>query len=193
MITLNGVTQSAAIQPNGSFASTFATGSFTPANSPQSITFSYAGDGNFNSANGAGALTIVDTALPTITLNGNAIALWSPNHSYYTINVTDLVASAGDSCDASVNLNNVVIAQVSSDEGTAANGDVLIGANCRSVQLRAERDGGGDGRVYTIVFKVKDSSGNVGTAVAYVTVPHDQGHPNAINSGAAYTITAGCP
>ena len=46
-ITLNSVTQSAAIQADGSFSSTFATATLTPANSPQAITYNYAGDGNF--------------------------------------------------------------------------------------------------------------------------------------------------
>src|SRR5207248_7597991 len=75
-ITLNSVTQNAAIQPDGTFSSVFATGTLTPANSPLAITYSYVGDGNFNGVNGAGTLTIVDTTSPTITLNGNSISLW---------------------------------------------------------------------------------------------------------------------
>jgi hypothetical protein len=192
-ITLNAVTQSTAIQPDGSFSANFDTSALTPANSPLSIAFSYAGDGNFNPASGLGALTIVDTGAPTITLNGNQIALWSPNHSYHTVNVSDLVASASDSCDANVNLTGVVIAQVSSDEGNNSSGDILIAGDCKSVQLRAERDGDGDGRIYTITFSVKDAAGHTTTAIAQVTVPHDQGYPNAIDSGPAYTITGSCP
>jgi hypothetical protein len=61
------------------------------------------------------------------------------------------------------------------------------------VQLRAERDGGGDGRVYTITFRVRDTAGNTGFATAQVIVPHDQGHPNAVDSGVAYTVISGCP
>ena len=192
-ITLNGVTQNAAIQANGSFSSSFNTSSLTPANSPLTITYSYAGDGNFNPAGGSGTLTIVDTASPTITLNGNSISLWPPDHSYHTVNVGDLVASANDSCDAAVNLNSVVIAQVSSDEGTASSADIVIAADCKSMQLRADRDGGGDGRVYTITFRVRDVNGNSTSATARVTVPHDEGHPNAIDSGAVYTVSGSCP
>ncbi|HEY5075566.1 MAG TPA: Ig-like domain-containing protein, partial [Pyrinomonadaceae bacterium] len=57
-ITLNSVTQNAAIQPNGSFSSNFSTASLMPANSPYAVTFSYAGDGNFNPASAGSTLTI---------------------------------------------------------------------------------------------------------------------------------------
>ena len=193
-VTLNGVTQNAAIQPDGSFSSAFATGSLTPAGSPFAVTFSYGGDGNFNPAGGASTLAVFDSVPPTITLNGNVISLWPANKQVYTINVTDLVAGASDGCDAGVNLSSVVISQVSSDEGAASGGDIVIAADCRSVQLRAERDGNGDGRVYTITFRVRDAFGNTTTAAARVIVPHDQGQGNnAVDSGPAYTVSSGCP
>jgi hypothetical protein len=192
-ITFDAVTQNAAIQPDGSFSASFATGSLTPANSPLAITYTYGGDNNFNPAGGAGTVTIVDTVLPTITLNGVSISVWPPNHSYHAISVADLVANASDSCDTSVNLNKVVIASVSSDEGDSSSGDIVIAGDCKSVQLRADRDGSGDGRVYTITFRVRDAVGNTTFATAQVQVPHDQGHPNAVNSGAAYTVNSNCP
>jgi hypothetical protein len=44
-----------------------------------------------------------------------------------------------------------------------------------AVSLRAERAGGGDGRVYTITVECQDSSGNGVTAPVTVRVPHDIG------------------
>ena len=41
--------------------------------------------------------------------------------------------------------------------------------------LRAERSGTGDGRVYTITYQVTDFCGNSTVASATVTVPHSQG------------------
>ena len=49
-ITLNGVTQSAAITATGTFSSSFATGELTPVGSPYPISYSYAGDTNFTAA-----------------------------------------------------------------------------------------------------------------------------------------------
>jgi predicted heme/steroid binding protein len=42
-------------------------------------------------------------------------------------------------------------------------------------QLRAERSGGGNGRVYTVTYRATDVSGNSATAQATVTVPHNAG------------------
>ena len=104
-------------------------------------------------------VTVNDATPPVITLNGQTITLWPPNHKYATVNVADLVASASDLCDPSVNINSVQIAQVTSDEPEDSGGDgnttndIVIAANCKSVQLRSERMGGGNGRVYTILSK----------------------------------------
>jgi Bacterial Ig-like domain (group 3) len=143
--------------------------------------------------------TIIDNTLPTITLNGNVITLWSPDHTYASVQVSDLVAGASDNCDAGVNLSSVYISKVTSDEPENGSGDgttyddMLIAADCRSVQLRSERAGNGNGRVYTITFKVTDASGNFSTATAKVTVPSSQNGSAAIDGGPLYTVLSGCP
>jgi HYR domain-containing protein len=142
-------------------------------------------------------VTVKDIDAPVITLNGHTITLWPPDHKYITIQVTDLVASASDLCDPGVNINSVVIAGVTSDEPENGSGDgnttndILIADGCKSVQLRAERMGSGNGRVYTITFKVTDSSGNSTTATAEVTVPSSQNGSPAIDDGPNYTVN-GC-
>src|SRR2546423_2892192 len=47
-------------------------------------------------------VTVKDVGAPVITLNGQTITLWPPNHKYATVKVTDLVASASYTCDTSV-------------------------------------------------------------------------------------------
>ena len=154
-------------------------------------------DATGNSSSCSFTVTVKDIDPPVITLNGQTITLWPPDHKYETIHVTDLVAGASDLCDPSVNLNSVVIASVTSDEpeNSAGDGntlnDIVIGGDCKSVQLRAERIGGGNGRVYTITFKVTDSSGNSTTATAKVTVPKSQNGSPAIDDGPHYTVS-GC-
>lgn len=85
---------------------------------------------------------------------GKTLVLWTPTHQYQTVKVADHVTGASDGCDAGVNLNSVVVSQVTSDEGMSSSGDIIIAADCRSVQLRADRNGNGDGRVYTTTFRV---------------------------------------
>jgi hypothetical protein len=147
----------------------------------------------------ARTVNVVDTTAPVINLNGAAPVLWSPNHNYVTFSVSDFVTSVTDSCNTSLGLSSVVISKVTSDEledgggdGSTLN-DIVIAGNCKSVQLRSERDGGADGRVYTIYFTVTDASGNVGTASAMVTVPVSQSSGPAIDSGPHYTVNGGCP
>jgi hypothetical protein len=142
----------------------------------------------------------VDTIAPVITLSHTTLSLWPPNHKYETYNISDFVSGATDNCNANL-LSSVVIASVTSDElddnpsggdGNTTN-DIVIAANCKSVQLRAERDGDLNGRVYTITFRVTDSAGNIGTATARVLVPHDQGNGGAVDSGPHYTVNGSCP
>jgi hypothetical protein len=140
-----------------------------------------------------------DSGAPTITLIPNVnMTLWPPNHQYESVAVTDFVASASDNCDPSVNVNSVYILKITSDEVENGNGDgntlndIVIAAGCKTAQLRAERDGSANGRVYTITFKVKDSVGNFTTATAQVTVRKNPNSP-AINSGTAYTVNSSCP
>ncbi|MGA9994734.1 MAG: hypothetical protein WBP93_04925 [Pyrinomonadaceae bacterium] len=140
----------------------------------------------------------VDSIAPIINISSQPHSMWPPNHKYETFNVTDFVTSVSDSC-GSIGVSSVVVSKVTSDETENGNGDgnttndIVIASDCKSVQLRSERDGGGDGRVYTIWFKVVDSAGNVGTATAKVTVPANQGGGSAVDSGPHYTVFSNCP
>jgi hypothetical protein len=144
-------------------------------------------------------VTVNDTQAPSITLNGNVITLWPPNHQYETVQVSDLVAGASDNCGTGVGLSSVFISQVTSDEVENGDGDgdtlndIVIAPDCKSVQLRSERSGNANGRVYTITFKVIDASGNMATATAKVTVPKSQNGSAAVDDGPQYTVLGGCP
>ena len=148
------------------------------------------------------AILTVNTSTPVITLSSSTATMWPPNHQYQTFNITDFVESTSSSCDASVDVNDVVIEKVSSDEpeenpggadGNTLN-DIVIAPDCKSVQLRSERDGNLNGRVYTITFKVTDSFGNTATATVKVSVPKNN-NGTAIDNGpaAGYTVNSLCP
>jgi uncharacterized repeat protein (TIGR01451 family) len=158
------------------------------------------GAGNFTTA--TQTVTVIDNTEPVITTNGVIPQMWPPDHTLKTFQVTDFVTSVFDNCGG-VSVSDVVIDGVTSDELDDATGggdgntvnDIQIASNCKSVQLRSERSGNGDGRVYTITFRLRDTHGNVTTAVAYVYVPHDQGFgpETVINSGSHYAVSGGCP
>jgi uncharacterized repeat protein (TIGR01451 family) len=147
-----------------------------------------------NVTTGTQTVTVKDATPPVIVLTANTISLSPPNHTYQTLTLSDLVASASDSCDASVDINDVVISKATSDEAENGSGsgntlqDIVIAPDCKSLQLRREREGAGDGRVYTITLQVKDSGGNVTTAIRKVFVT--QSGP-VVDSGVHYTVN-GC-
>lgn len=142
-------------------------------------------------------VTVFDDDAPTFTFTGTQ-SMWPPNHKYQTFTTANLVASVQDNCDGSIPVSSVVITKVTSDEIENGNGDgntmndIVIAANCKSVQLRSEREGSGNGRVYTIFFSVTDAAGNMGTGTTKVVVPHNPGG-TVVDSGPHYTVTSNCP
>jgi hypothetical protein len=109
-----------------------------------------------------------------------------------------MVESVSDNCSM-LSLGDVVIENVTSDEpdnglndGNTVN-DIVIAPDCRSVQLRAERAGTNDGRVYTITLRVRDSRGNVTRQDFEVSVPVDQSGIAAVKGAAALVVAGGCP
>lgn len=142
-------------------------------------------------------VTVIDNTPPLITLNGQTPSMWPPNHKYSTFTISNFVSSVFDNCGG-VSLGDVVITNATSDETENGNGDgnttndIIIASDCKSVQLRSERDGGGNGRVYTITFRLTDTHGNSTTRTANVVVPHNPGE-TPVNSGVHYSVNSSCP
>ena len=75
-----------------------------------------------------------------------------------------------DNCDTDLLISDVVITKVSSDEpednpgGADGNtvDDILIASDGSAVDLRRERQGSGNGRVYIIHLTIEDAAGNKG-------------------------------
>jgi hypothetical protein len=154
-------------------------------------------DPSGNAASATRAVVVADHTAPQLTVTAGG-SLWPANHKYTSFAVADMVGSASDACDGTVGVGRVVITQVTSDE--AANGkgdgntgdDIVVAADCRSVQLRAERQGGGNGRVYTVTLRVTDASGNAATQSVKVSVPASGNGAPAVDDGPAYTVASSC-
>jgi hypothetical protein len=157
--------------------------------------------GSCGSASQSATLT-VQNGLPVITFTTNSISMWPPNHQYHTFTAADFGASANSNCDGDVT-SSIVIVSVSSDEpddnplgadGATVN-DIVIAADCKSVDLRSERDADLNGRVYTITFRATDAHGNSSTATVTVRIPVNQSGAPAVGDGpgGGQTVNSSCP
>jgi predicted extracellular nuclease len=101
-------------------------------------------------------------------------SLWPANHKYVDITATVVVSDNFD-------LNPVVeLVSVESNEpddglGDGDTADDIVIVDDRTFMLRAERSGTGEGRIYTITYKVTDACGNSTMQSVTVTVPLNQG------------------
>jgi len=147
-----------------------------------------------------GTITDVpDATPPVITLDPNRpMSMWPPNHDYHNFTVSQFILSASDACDPNVDASDVYITKIESDEAEDGGGDgstlndITIAGDCKSFQLRSERSVAGNGRVYTITFKVQDNQGNFTTTTATVSVPVTM-NGTAVGNGPMYTVTSTCP
>ncbi|MFL6332333.1 MAG: beta strand repeat-containing protein [Pyrinomonadaceae bacterium] len=164
---------------------------------PYVLTYNASDDSGNNATPKTRTVIVVDTTGPVITVNSLAPSLWPANHKYVSFNVTDFVTGVSDGCDTTLGISSVVIQKITSDETENGNGDgnttndIVIAPNCKSFQVRAERDGGGNGRVYSVTFAVTDSTGNVGTQTVKIVVQHNPGE-TPIDSGVHYTVNGSC-
>lgn len=139
----------------------------------------------------------IDTAEVTITVQDAAgppecdLAqpskgeLWPPNHKLVPVTITAVTHGSNQAV-------SITILSVTQDEPINGLGDgdtapdaVIQGS---TVLLRAERAGGGNGRVYRITFVATDGSGGTCMGTVAVRVPHNKGKntPPAIDDGQLY-------
>jgi hypothetical protein len=97
----------------------------------------------------------------------------SSNHKLVEVTLTGATDPDGDTVTLSVT-------SVTQDEPTGGAADAAAGATSNQVLLRAERDGGGDGRVYRVAFQASDGRG--GTCGGTVKVGVAKGSGAAVDS-----------
>ena len=155
-----------------------------------------ADDGNGGTCSIDINVNVADETPPVLTAISGPIVLWPPNHKYRTITTAQLVSTVSDNC-ASLSDSDVTITKVTSDEPKDVKGggdgntkNDIDFVDCQTVNLRAERQGGGNGRVYTVYMTVSDGNGNTGEATAQIHVPHDKS-ATAVDDGESYDLTCG--
>lgn len=142
-------------------------------------------------ANGAIVVT-PDNRPPDCTNAAPTVAsLWPPDHSLMPVAIQGITDADGDPV-------GVTITSISQDEPLDAPGSGntcpdAAGVGTATAQLRAERTGNGDGRVYHIGFVARDGRGGECQSQVTVCVPHDQGHGASCgDQGGSFDATGPC-
>jgi PKD domain/Bacterial Ig domain len=118
------------------------------------------------------------------TVTPSETSLWPPNHKLREISLSGATDPDGD-------VVTLTATGVTQDEPVNGLGDgdtapdAALGPASNVVQLRAERSGTGDGRVYRIAFSGSDGRGGTCTGTVFVSVPHNPGSP-AVDSGLVF-------
>jgi outer membrane protein assembly factor BamB len=119
--------------------------------------------------------------------------LWPPNHKFVSETVTGVTAVNGP---VTINITGIHQDEPTLLAGTGS-GDTCPdgkGVGTSTAQVRAERDGTADGRVYHIDFTATDTKSQSCTGTVTVCVPHDQSGPGkvCVDEGPLFDSTA-CP
>jgi hypothetical protein len=119
-------------------------------------------------------LDVCDEIAPTLDVTVSPDTLWPPNHKYVTVVPTIAVSDNFDP-DPSVTLVSVESNEPDNGHGDGNTTDDIVINEDGTIDLRAERSGTGDGRIYTITYRATDACGNSTEVSVTVTVPHNQG------------------
>jgi hypothetical protein len=143
-------------------------------------------------------VTVLDTTAPELEVSGEPVRLWPPNHKYRRVGISGFIDSASDVCDVDVSPADVVLEEVSSDEPENSNGDgntqddIVLVDECRAADLRGERRGGGNGRVYEALLAVSDSSGNTAEVTVEIARVPKSASKDAVADAPAYVVDGPC-
>jgi hypothetical protein len=112
--------------------------------------------------------------------------LWPPNHKVKAVVLAGITDPDGDPV-------TVKVTGITQDEPTdgLGDGDTApdgFGVGTPSPQVRAERSGVGNGRVYQIAFTASDGKGGSCTGAVTLGVPHDQ-NGTPVDDGQRYDST----
>jgi hypothetical protein len=112
--------------------------------------------------------------------------LWLPNHKMHRFTPADCV-TVRDACDGEIpaHFTFATVDEAPDVNGAGKTGEADIEAlGCDGVDVRVERAGGSNARVYTLGWRARDAAGHVVEGTCQAIVPHDQG-------GGGTPVTAG--
>jgi len=122
-------------------------------------------------------IIVQDTTPPEMSVSVSPNVLWPPNHKMVDILAAVTINDIGDP-NPTWTLVSITSNEPEQGPGKKHSPDIMghePGTPDLEFQLRAERLGQKEGRIYTITYQVADSSGNSVLSEAIVIVPYDIG------------------
>jgi hypothetical protein len=124
---------------------------------------------------------------PSCNAKPSLSSLWPPNHKMVDISI--LGVTDPDSDPVTVRIEGITQDEKVNNKGDGNTETDGAGVGTSTAQVRAERSGLGDGRVYVIRFSARDNRGGTCSGAVNVGVPHDQRGTPPVDSGQAYDST----
>jgi hypothetical protein len=152
----------------------------------------------FDSSVCEAVIRIEDRRPPVVETIDEPLWTWPPNHRHQAFEPGMFILSATDACGNPIDAATIAVVSVTSDEpenelGDGSTVDDIMVQCPNTVMLRAERAGGRNGRVYTIVYRISDENGDNVDVEVHVAVPHDtSGRQAVLDEGTGYTYTPDC-
>ncbi|RKH12953.1 hypothetical protein D7X74_22630 [Corallococcus sp. CA047B] len=147
------------------------------------------------------SVTVTNPTAPVAGASKDLVLPFSTGAEYKQVTLADCAQPATDSCGVPLDLqqSGSIVRIVSDEAEDALSGlrllacrDIKLSADRKSAQLRAESGLLGNGRVYTMVYEVKDAFGNATTSTCNVKVPSLQGILS-VGLGPVYCQGTACP
>ena len=132
----------------------------------------YSATNSAGTSTSAQRVTVLDATPPSVTAPvASPSLLWPPNHKMITVHVSYDAMDACTDAISSLSVSSNEPADGLGDGDTTPDWEVI---DAHTVRLRAERAGGGSGRVYTITVRAIDRNGNTSSQAVEVRVPLDR-------------------
>jgi len=113
-------------------------------------------------------------------------SIWPPNHIFVPIEILNITDPEGD--DYLITINSIFQDESVDDTGDGAFAPDGQGIGTSTVEVRAERDGSDNGRVYHIYFSVDDGHAGTCSGEILVGVPK-KSNSTAVDDGALHDST----
>ncbi|UCH24380.1 MAG: hypothetical protein JSV66_10520, partial [Trueperaceae bacterium] len=115
--------------------------------------------------------------------------LWPPNHKYVSVDIQGVTDPEGDPIE--ITIDGIYQDEAVDAPGSGDTSPDAQGVGTGTAEVRAERAGKGNGRVYHIEFTATDSGGGSCSGEVLVSVPKNQGKGGAaVDDGALYDSTS---